>query len=255
METVQERLKKAYNYLIFKELIRNQRDLAKAMNTSAPCVSYAMNGNEKYLTKSFLSRLNHTFDNIFSEDWLLYGKGTMLNQQQPIQHSEGNNSPNIMGDNNNVGVGSNITITHARAYDSNVLLKPVVNKQLAALPNTDVYKVVSGDGMKLQKIMAFPQYDDFDFYYQVSKDAMSPNYEAGDILALMHLPSHANIIQGAAMVVDTNSVGFIFRRIYDRGDYYECKCINENSVFEDQPIPKDDVIRLYRVVYSIKAGD
>lgn len=245
----------AFQYLRSIGIVHTQKDLAERIGSSQANISSALKGVERVLTDRFLHRFNIAFDGIFNEDWLLYGKGTMLNQQQPIQHSEGNNSPNIMGDNNNVGVGSNITITHARAYDSNVLLKPVVNKQLAALPNTDVYKVVSGDGMKLQKIMAFPQYDDFDFYYQVSKDAMSPNYEAGDILALMHLPSHANIIQGAAMVVDTNSVGFIFRRIYDRGDYYECKCINENSVFEDQPIPKDDVIRLYRVVYSIKAGD
>ncbi len=253
METTQERFKKAYNYLIFKELISSQKELAKAMNTSAPCVSYAMNGNEKYLTNKFLIRMNNTFDNIFSEDWLLYGKGTMLSAPQCTQYSEGDNSPNIMGDNNNVG--SNITITHAHAQDLTIISKPIVTKQLAALPNTDVYKVVTNDGMKLQRIVAFPQYDDFDFYYQVNKNAMAPVYEAGDILALMHLPSHANIIQGAAMVIDTNSVGFIFRRVYDRGDSYECRCINEHSVFENQFIPKDDVIRLYRVVYSIKNGD
>ena len=65
----------------------------------------------------------------------------------------------------------------------------------------------------------------------------------------------SNIGQGAAMVVDTSDFGFLFRRIYDRGDYYECRRINENSVFENQNVPKSKVIRLYRVIYSMKFGD
>lgn len=256
METVQERLKKTYNYLVFNELIKNQRDLAKAMKTSAPCVSYAMNGNKKYLTKSFLSRLNHTFDNIFNEDWLLYGKGEMLAQPQGTTTVASNNS---YGD--NASGNNNITITPSTQetnFEDNahlVILRPIVNKLLASRPNTDVYKIVKGDGVKLQHILAFPQYDDFDFYYQVRQDAMFPTYDKGDILALMHMPVDANIIQGSAMVVDTKSFGFLFRRVYDNGDSYECKCINENSVFRNQSIPKDDVIRLYRVIYSIKSGD
>lgn len=247
------RFYEAFQYLRNKGIVHTQKDLAERIGSSQANISSAIKGVERVLTDRFLHRFNSAFGNIFSEDWLLYGKGTMLSAPQSIQHSEGDNSPNIIGDNNNVG--SNITITHAHAQDLTIISKPIVTKQLAALPNTDVYKVVTNDGMKLQRIVAFPQYDDFDFYYQVNKDAMAPVYEAGDILALMHLPSHANIIQGAAMVIDTNSVGFIFRRVYDRGDSYECRCINEHSVFENQSIPKDDVIRLYRVVYSIKNGD
>jgi len=167
-------------------------------------------------------------------------------------------SNNSYGDNASGNNNITITPTQETNFEDNahsVILRPIVNKQLASKPNTDVYKVVKEDGVKLQHILAFPQYDDFDFYYQVRQDAMFPNYEQGDILALMHMPVGANIIQGSAMVIDTKSFGFIFRRVYDNGDSYECKCINENSVFRNQSIPKDDVIRLYRVIYAIKSGD
>lgn len=233
--TKKDRLRDVFEYLRYNGYVRTQKDLANKMNTSAPNISNAMRGLDSFLTDGFFYRLNATFDNIFNEDWLLYGKGEMLAQPQ---------STTIMASNNSYGDNAH-----------SVILKPIVNKLLASRPNTDVYKIVKGDGVKLQHILAFPQYDDFDFYYQVRQDAMFPTYDKGDILALMHMPVDAHIIQGSAMVIDTKSFGFLFRRVYDNGDSYECKCINENSVFRNQSIPKDDVIRLYRVIYSIKSGD
>ena len=253
--TKKDRLRDVFEYLRYNGYVRTQKDLANKMNTSAPNISNAMRGLDGFLTDGFFYRLNATFDNIFNISWLLEGEGEMLAQPQSTTIMASNNS---YGD--NASGNNNITITPSQEtnIDDNVhsvILRPIVNKLLASRPNTDVYKIVKGDGVKLQHILAFPQYDDFDFYYQVRQDAMFPTYDKGDILALIHLPLNANIIQGSAMVVDTNSIGFIFRRVYDRGDFYECRCINENSVFENQSIPKDDVIRLYRVVYSIKAGD
>ena len=84
---------------------------------------------------------------------------------------------------------------------------------------------------------------------------MRPIYVQGDVLALVHLSKNADVIQGAAMVLDTKDFGFLLRRVYDRGDSYECRCINEKSCFENQIINKEKVIRLYRVVYSIRLGD
>ena len=84
---------------------------------------------------------------------------------------------------------------------------------------------------------------------------MIPLYKEGDLVALLHTERGSDIIQGAAMIIDTNDFGFLLRRIYDRGEYYECRRINENSAFENQNIAKTKVIRLYRIVYSVRLGD
>lgn len=184
--------------------------------------------------------------------WLLTGEGEML-RNEPSQNITGNN--NIVGNSN---TGNNTIIANAQAQkDTDHHSKPIVPKYLTSQPNTDVYKVLKTDGhtMQLDSMTAIPPYNNFDFYYMVRQDAMKPLFKEGDVLALAHTERGSDIIQGASMIIDTNDFGFLLRRIYDRGDYYECRIINENSSFETQKIAKTKVIRLYRIVYSIRLGD
>lgn len=184
--------------------------------------------------------------------WLLTGEGDML-RHAPSQNITGNN--NIVG-NSNTGNNTIIADTQAQKSTDNHY-KPIVPKYLTSQPNTDVYKILNTDGHSLQldSMTAIPPYNNFDFYYMVRQDAMKPLYKEGDVLALAHTERGSDIIQGASMIIDTNDFGFLLRRIYDRGDYYECRIINENSSFETQKIAKTKVIRLYRIVYSIRLGD
>lgn len=184
--------------------------------------------------------------------WLLTGEGEML-RHAPSQNVTGNN--NIVGNSN---TGNNTIIANAQAQEyTDHHSKPIVPKYLTSQPNTDVYKILNTDGHSLQldSMTAIPPYNNFDFYYMVRQDAMKPLYKEGDVLALAHTERGSDIIQGASMIIDTNDFGFLLRRIYDRGDYYECRIINENSSFETQNIAKTRVIRLYRIVYSIRLGD
>lgn len=185
--------------------------------------------------------------------WLLTGEGEML-RQSPSQNVTGNN--NIVG-NSNTGDNTIITNSQAQKDTDHHIIKPIVPKYLTSQPNTDVYKVLQSDGhtMQLDSMTAIPPYNNFDFYYMVRQDAMKPLYKEGDVLAIAHMKRGSDIIQGASMIIDTNDFGFLLRRIYDRGDYYECRIINENSSFETQNIAKTKVIRLYRIVYSIRLGD
>lgn len=185
--------------------------------------------------------------------WLLLGEGEML-RQSPSQNVTGNN--NIVG-NSNTGDNTIITNSQAQKDTDHHIIKPIVPKYLTSQPNTDVYKVLQSDGhtMQLDSMTAIPPYNNFDFYYMVRQDAMKPLYKEGDVLAIAHMKRGSDIIQGASMIIDTNDFGFLLRRIYDRGDYYECRIINENSSFETQNIAKTKVIRLYRIVYSIRLGD
>nr|DAH55619.1 MAG TPA: repressor [Caudoviricetes sp.] len=254
--TKQQRFKSAFEYLRYNGYIQKQKDLAAIMNTSAPNISNALKGLEGVLTDGFIVKFNSSFNNVFNTDWLLTGEGEMLRDQSTTNIS----SNNTYGD--NASGNNNITITRTREEDDaedkhkEIIYKPVVTKQLASQPDTDVYSAIKEDKtLKLQYIPTIPPYTSIDFYYTIRQDAMLPEYKLGEVLALEHMRSNSDIVQGAAMVVDTSDFGFLFRRIYDRGDYYECRRINEDSVFENQNVPKSKVIRLYRVVYSMKFGD
>ena len=74
-----ERLNKAYNYLKFKGIVSKQQDVAEKMGATRPNVAKALNGNEGFLTESFLKRFAQAFDDTISAYWLLTGEGEMLN--------------------------------------------------------------------------------------------------------------------------------------------------------------------------------
>lgn len=230
--------------------------LSKELGVSQPYISQLING-KKEVGKKVANKLSEKFG--LSQYWLLTGEGEMLRDQSTTNIA----SNNTYGD--NASGNNNITITNARTRTreedegdkyKEIVFRPVVTKQLATQSDTDVYSVIKEDKtLKLQYIPAIPPYTSIDFYYTIRQDAMLPEYKLGEVLALEHTKSNSDIVQGAAMVVDTSDFGFLFRRIYDRGDYYECRRINENSVFENQNVPKSKVIRLYRVIYSMKFGD
>lgn len=230
--------------------------LSKELGVSQPYISQLING-KKEVGKKVANKLSEKFG--LSQYWLLTGEGEMLRDQSTTNIA----SNNTYGD--NASGNNNITITNARTRTreedegdkhKEIVFRPVVTKQLATQSDTDVYSVIKKDKtLKLQYIPAIPPYTSIDFYYTIRQDAMLPEYKLGEVLALEHMKSNSDIVQGAAMVVDTSDFGFLFRRIYDRGDYYECRRINENSVFENQNVPKSKVIRLYRVIYSMKFGD
>lgn len=205
----------------------------------------------KKVTKARQLQIQSAFPDL-NMSWLLTGEGEMLHHASS-QNITGNN--NIVGNSN---TGNNTIIANAQAQkDTAHHSKPIVPKYLTSQPNTDVYKILNTDGNSLQldSMTAIPPYNNFDFYYMVRQDAMKPLYKEGDVLALAHTERGSDIIQGASMIIDTNDFGFLLRRIYDRGDYYECRIINESSSFETQNIAKTRVIRLYRIVYSIRLGD
>lgn len=249
MSLSEEKLQKTYNYLKYIGLVKTQKDFAEKIGTKNVSMSHAMHGNPRYLTKSLFSKVYKTYKDIFSEKWLLTGEGEMLANTSTYVNANGTNATAINENNNNI---NNETEKWHDIHDA----RPIIPKYLASKPNTDVYEIVSmNKNLNLDTLVAIPPYKDFDFYYQVRQDAMRPIYVQGDVLALVHLSKNADVIQGAAMVVDTKDFGFLLRRVYDRGDSYECRCINEKSCFENQIINKEKVIRLYRVVYSIRLGD
>lgn len=108
METKSARLKSAFGELIRRGIVSAQKDIAAKMNASPANVSSALNGNETYITDKFLTRFNAAFDNIFSIDWLITGKGDML-RGEVTQVSLGDMSPNVNGDGNHVNSSADVS--------------------------------------------------------------------------------------------------------------------------------------------------
>lgn len=80
MSSVQK-LNEAYEYLRNIGKIHTKKDLAELMSANRVNVSKAFAGDRKYLTDSFLIRLNSTFGNIFNEEWLLGDSSNMLKER------------------------------------------------------------------------------------------------------------------------------------------------------------------------------
>lgn len=72
-----DRLNRAYSFLRYEGVIKNQTEFAKKMGASRSSVSSALSGNELFLTDTFLMRFAHSFKQI-SLDWLLREEGPML---------------------------------------------------------------------------------------------------------------------------------------------------------------------------------
>ena len=73
-------IKEAYNYLKYRKIVANMQDLADKVVAQRTSVSAALNGNPEYLTPSFCKRFNQAFDEMFNENWLLTGEGSMLKE-------------------------------------------------------------------------------------------------------------------------------------------------------------------------------
>lgn len=73
-----DRLKEAYDYLRYQHGIHTQMEMANALQITRSSFSAAMNGNEKYLTKSLFMKICAAFPGVFNLDYLLNGTGTLL---------------------------------------------------------------------------------------------------------------------------------------------------------------------------------
>ena len=80
-----DRLKEAYDYLRYQHGIHTQMEMANALQITRSSFSAAMNGNEKYLTKSLFMKICAAFPGVFNLDYLLNGTGTLLAQKEKAE--------------------------------------------------------------------------------------------------------------------------------------------------------------------------
>lgn len=188
--------------------------------------------------------------------WLLTGEGPMLLEQSPPTITQNNvHSPHAV---NSINVSRPHKEQKTFSVDdiaSTNDMKPLVPVSVAKQPNLDVYEVVKNHRIENASYFnTFSAFAAFDMYYEVTQDAMLPNYLPGDILALQAMQPGDKFQNGSPVVADTKPVGLIFRLGYDRGDAYELRVTNRSSQYEDESWPKSSIFRIYRVVGMVRTG-
>ena len=228
-------LERAYRYLVATDRISSKRDIAEIMNASRSNVVSALKGNEKYNTRTFRLRFNSAFGHIFNEQILETGEGEMLACARINNNMLEKGSPaNRYGD----------------APEIERRWAPVVPQNVVRKPNFDI----AGN---LQKQMAEGDAEtlysgtlDIDMWHYIDTHALEPRYECGDCVGLKEVACDM-LVPGDLYVVDTISRGLLTAFLYNNdGGGYIARV--ENPKYRDYYIPKDDVMRLYRMVIMFR---
>ena len=72
-----ERVKKVVDWLIFKRKVKSRKELAEKIGYTESSMSQILNGKVS-LSEKFIKKLS-IYDNAINEEWLLTGRGEMLN--------------------------------------------------------------------------------------------------------------------------------------------------------------------------------
>lgn len=169
--------------------------------------------SERHIPRGFAADIIKAFPNI-SKDWLMFGEGTMYNDEASTIIPQGETRPRLPKS----GTGGHLEDYYQGEKRVLCQEKPIVT-----------------------------QFSDYDFSLIVKNSRMSPKYERGDELFF----KRSTIIEwGNDYLVDT-SEGPKFKRIFDEGD--KIRCVSYNHVeYPDFEIPKDLIYGYYRIVGALR---
>ena len=152
-----------------------------------------------------------------SIEWLLTGQGDMLK-----------------GADDNVRVAST----------------PVIPDDLVRQSGTNILDWIEANRSNTEQLKVSHILPPFEIFYRVICDAMKPNIEKGDILALKHLADKTKIIDGECYVVDSAAHGLIIRRLHYKDGKYVCECnLKELGTIE---IKEADVFSVFAIVGLVR---
>ncbi len=80
-----ERFKEVYEYLCSIGRIEKQKELAQIIGCTESQLSKAFRGHKSHMTENLIRKVNSKFDNLFNENYILNGDGTLLRQQDPME--------------------------------------------------------------------------------------------------------------------------------------------------------------------------
>lgn len=188
-------------------------DIARKLGRNRVNVTKAINGDSRYLTRSFLRSFAAAYSDYINEDWLLDGKGQM---EKADRRS---------------------TRLHIPA-DKAVVAAGFVGSAIGSVQEGEC---------EVRPVMApFPWYD---FTIEVSGDSMEPTLRSGDTIACEWLHDSTEFVHNRIYVLDTAD-GAVVKRVERKGNTLHCH--SDNSEYPDFDVPADIVLRSARVVGLVR---
>ena len=127
---------------------------------------------------------------------------------------------------------------------------PILPTTVAGRPDTDILKYVQNnhENLELSRIILLDT--SIDMWHIIRDDAMYPTFKVGDKIALLaYKKGEENPIPGKIYAVDTTSNGLVIRKLIpDCNSSYIAKSLNEER-YPDFIIKKEEIIRIFRIVY------
>ena len=219
MKTKKEILESIFRHLVSIGQIKNQQDIVDKIKGNKSNVSAAFNGNKKYLTDGLLKKINKSFDDIFSSSWIETGTGSMLNSES----------------------------------------EPIINHEQRGVPYYDVDFIGGFDNVENSQLseptyfIDFKEYNNADYWVNVTGQSMHPLISHGDIISIRELKDwNTYILLGEIYAIVTDEYRTVKKvRKSERGDDFY-KLVPINAEFDEQDIPKSIVRKVFQVQGTAK---
>ena len=193
-----------------------QKDFCDALGVSNSYV----HSIRKSIAPDKLSKIRESYPDLNIE-WLLTGKGEMLNSGRPVSGSVVvTNNGQINGNNN-----MNVTHTHSSSAEqcdedvpmSEVEELPIIPSKIVNEPTIDVYSYINENNTDTTPKV--PQLPKASAGYKIKSRAMEPDIYPGDMLFLEPYPvGEEHIVPGDPYVVDTSTNGLVTRYLFYSDD-------------------------------------
>ena len=188
-----------------------------------------------------LARIQQAYPDLNIE-WLVTGRGNMLNTPQHMSVINNGTNSGTMG--NNVSITNNSQ--DAEYHETEEI--PIVPRRLYNEPNLDVLDYVNHNNVQTSPVVK--QFPTAQLWWPVYTDKMLPDYRPGDKLALLSYPQGEEcILNGDCYVVDTKQNGMILCRLEYRNNSYIATYTN--SLMIDTLAP-EQIIRIYKIMGQLR---
>lgn len=207
-------------------------------------------------------RIQSAFPDLNME-WLITGNGDMLLPAETPSIVTGN----IIGNGNNVIAGNNNKVgdeipaeiveeireelkEEVKAEIVEAESIPMVSGEISATSGVDVKAYIEENEDELEYINPSQKVGHANHAEQLTDMAMAPSFLPGDFMFLKFLKDKTAIVDGKMYYFNTKNRSSMIRKVKVEGNCL--RLIAENPTFGDIIMPKDDVIRVAKIVGMLR---
>ena len=193
---------------------------------------------------TFDSELIYTKCSDISADWLLTGKGPMLEKEISASASPLHLTPTIPIDDIS---DEPEAIPFAEAARSGLHPIPLVTQKAAAGFGNGDFSIEESDVKEYYVIPKF-KYCHVDFMIEVSGLSMYPHFNPGDVIACSILRNSQFLQWNKCHVIATREQGILVKRLMPGEDKKHLRAISDNKEYPPFEIPVDEITGIAVVV-------